>query len=323
MAKYLQDRVTHSRKALPLVMVYGLLVWFASGALHPFYPLESQGLTNFAWVQLAGFLLSAMLMMYLNRLYSLVRVYSRSVSCMFILLSCAACFQFNSIEGHILSLCILSSFLLLFHTFQNTETPGWTFYAFLCIGMASLVFFQVVAYVPLFWLFMITLLNSFGWRTFLASLTGLLTPYWFVATAAVAKGNWKPMIEQMKGLADWQILTGYHQLTVNQLLSLALIVVFALMGIIHFRLNSYKDKFQTRVFYNCFIYTTLLTMAFIALAPAYFDGLLRILIICASPLFGHFIALTYTRATNVVFIVAMVAILLLTMLNLWMPSLTF
>lgn len=264
-----------------------------------------------------------MLMMYLNNLYALVRVYSRSVSCTFILLSCAACFQFGSLEGHILTLCIISAFLLLFRTFHDNQSPGWTYYAFLCLGLASLVFIQVVAYIPLFWLFMVFQLNSASWRTMTASVFGLLTPYWFAGAVLMATGNVQSMTDHLIEVTHWQVLTGYHQLTANQLLLLMLIVVFAVTGIIHFIRNNYADKIRTRMFYACFIYTTLLTVAFIALAPAYYDELLRILIVSTSPLVGHFVALTHTRITNVAFIAGAVLTFLLTMLNLWMPSLTF
>ena len=323
MTKNIQNIVADSRKTLPFVLAYGLLVWFCWGALHPVKPLDSQGSTAFAWLQLVCFLLSAMLMMFFNSLYALIRVYSRSVSCTFILLSCAACFQFGSLEGHILTLCILSAFLLLFRTFQDDQSPGWAFYAFLCLGLASLAFIHVVAYIPLFWVFMIFQLNSAGWRTLIASVFGLLTPYWFVGAVLVAIGNVQPLIVHLKKAADWQVLTGYDQLTVNQVLTFILIVVFGITGIIHFLRNSYADKIRTRMFYTCFIFTTLLTMTFIALAPAYCDELLRILIISTSPLIGHFIALTHTRVTNVAFIAGAVLTFLLTLLNLWMPSLNF
>ena len=323
MIKYIQNKVADSRKTLPIVLAYGLLVCFVSGEMQLHSPLSGQDTTTLAWVRLACFLLSAMLMMYLNNIYALVRVYSRSVSCTFILLSCAACFLFGSLEGHVLSLCIISAFLLLFRTFQDRQSPGWAFYAFVCIGVASLVFIQVVAYIPLFWLFMIFQLNSIGWRTMIASVMGLLTPYWFVGAFLMATGNLQPMIVHLKSVADWQIHTGYQQLTVNQLLTLMLIVVFGMTGIIHFVRNSYADKIRTRLFHNCFIYTSLLTMAFIALAPAYYDSLLRILIISVSPLVGHFVALTHTRVTNIAFIAGAVLTFLLTVLNLWMPSLSF
>ena len=323
MVKRIQNKVAESRKTLHIVLAYGLFVWIVSGVLQPYYPLESRGLSNFAWPQLTCFLLTAVLMMVMNNRYALIRVYSRAVSCSFILLTCAACFQFNSLSGGIVSVCVASSFLLLFQTFQDKQSHGWAFYAFLFIGLASLAFVHIVAYVPLLWLLMVFQLNSASWRTMAASVVGLLTPYWFAGGILLCMGNFDLMAEHLQRMADWQLTGDYRQLTINQVATLSLIVVFAVTGIVHYWRNNYADKIRTRVMYNCFIYTTLFTLAFIAAAPSYYDELTHILIICVSPLIGHFIALTHTRLTNIAFIAGTVVTLLLTALNLWMPSLTF
>ncbi|MDE6806915.1 MAG: hypothetical protein K2I98_00420 [Prevotella sp.] len=55
----------------------------------------------------------------------------------------------------------------------------------------------------------------------------------------------------------------------------------------------------------------------------YFDPFIRLAFICTSPLVGHFVALTYTRITNIAFIVITTVILLITIFNLWMPSFCF
>ena len=323
MTKRIQNRVAESRNTLPVMLIYGLLVWIASGVLQPFYPLESHGLTNFAWIQLLCFLLSAVLIMVMNNRYALIRIYSRSVSCAFILLSCMACFQFNSLAGGIISLCTVSLFVLLFQTFQDKESQGWVFYAFFCLGLASLIFIPILVYLPLMWLLMIFQLNSAGWRTIAASVIGVLTPYWLAGGVLVAMGNIELITEHFARMTDWQLTGDYRQLTINQMATLLLIVLFAVTGIIHYWRNKHADKIRTRVMYNCFIYTTLFTLALIAAAPVYYDELTHILIICVSPLVGHFVALTHTRLTNIAFIAGTAVTLLLTALNLWMPSLTF
>ena len=62
----------------------------------------------------------------------------------------------------------------------------------------------------------------------------------------------------------------------------------------------------------------LTTTAFILLQPQHYDVLIRILIINTAPLVGHFLALTHTRQTNIVFFVIIVATLIVTGYNLWM-----
>ena len=67
----------------------------------------------------------------------------------------------------------------------------------------------------------------------------------------------------------------------------------------------------------------LATLLLLALQPAHYDELTRILIICVAPLAAHFMTLTNTRVTNVAVIGALALTLLLTLVNLWRPSLSF
>jgi hypothetical protein len=61
----------------------------------------------------------------------------------------------------------------------------------------------------------------------------------------------------------------------------------------------------------------LLVMVFIALQPQHFDPLIRIVIICASPLVAHLLTLTSSRITNIAFFVILAVCLLITGINLW------
>jgi hypothetical protein len=100
-------------------------------------------------------------------------------------------------------------------------------------------------------------------------------------------------------------------------------VTLALTGSIHYWRNSLSDKFRIRQLYGCFTVLTVVTIAFIVAQPQHFQALMHILIIATSPLIGHFLALTYTRITNYAFYVICAVALLITLLNLWMPSLSF
>jgi len=316
---------------LPVASLFGLAVWIVSGMLRPYYTQESSGLTGGAWVQLTCFVLTAALMVVLNNSNALLRVYSRTVSSSYILLTCAACFLFNSTSGSIVSLCVVASCLCAFRSFQDKEASGWIFYAFLCIGMASLVFPLILLYVPLLWLFIKLQLNSLSWRTFFASILGLLTPYWFAVTWFLFK---HPSVETI--INDIMLLVGRVQhffllpstfqlpaFTVNQTVTYTFIVLLLLTGIIHYWRDSINDKIRTRQLYGCFIMMGLATAILISILPSYYDGLLQVLIICTSPLVAHFVTLTHTKVTNVAFHLILAGILLLTVFNLWMPSYSF
>lgn len=323
MTKRLQNRMAESRQLMTGALVYGLLVWLISGIAHPYYTLESSGPTNFAWVQLLCFGLSAVLLAVLNNAYSLIRVFSRTVSSLFIVLTCAACFQFNSMPGAIVSLCMAAFFLLFFRTYQDKESPGWTYYAFLCVGLGSLVFVHLLVYVPLLWILMAFQLNSLSVRSVVASLLGLTTPYWFVVPYLLGTDNPEWLADHFLPLTVWDMHPDYSHWTLNQVATLALIVLAGATGTIHYLRNYHTDKVRTRMFYTIFIYLMLTTLLLLALLPAHYDELTRILIICVAPLAAHFMTLTNTRVTNIAVVGTLALTLLLTLVNLWRPSLSF
>lgn len=321
--KRFQNKVAESRKLLPCVALYGIVVWVVNGLLSPYYPLASKGITGGAWVQLGCLALSAALMVILNNSNALIRTYSRTVSASFIVLTCLTCFQFNSVSGAILGLCAVASYLTAFRTYQDKQATGWTFYSFLCVGMASLLFVQVLWFVPVLWLLMQLQLNSLSWRTFFASILGLLTPYWVIMPYVLWQADVQWLVAHFVSLTEVSFPHDFRQLTVSQILSFALITLLTLTSIIHFLRNASADKIRTRQFYGCFILMALLCIAAMVLQPQHYDPLMRLLIINTSPLLAHFITLTHTRITDIAFKVICVVTLLLTIFNLWMPSLTF
>lgn len=304
--KRLQNKVAESRMALPVTSVYAVAIWLAAG-------LAGGGL----WMQFVCFAVTTYLMVELNNSNALIRIYSRTVSCAFLLLSCAACFTFSSERGAIAELCAAASYITLFRTYQDERSPGWTFYAFLCIGMASLLYVHILYYVPLLWLLMALRLSSLSWRTVAASLFGLLTPYWFAALYIVYTGDPSIAATHFEALWTFGHLADICLLSVGQIAVFVLVVVLAAIGTVHYLRTSYNDKIRIRMFYGCFITVDIVTAVFLVLQPQHYDLLIRLLIINSSPLIAHFVALTRTRLTNWTFIAIVTITVCLTAYNLW------
>ena len=96
------------------------------------------------WLQFACFLLTTYLMVELNNSNALIRIYSRIVSATFLVLSCMACFLFPSLPGNFTQLCVVAACLILFRSYQDKASTGWTYYGFLCVGLASLTFIHIL-----------------------------------------------------------------------------------------------------------------------------------------------------------------------------------
>ena len=290
--------------SLPFVVVYTMVVWLLCGVIQQQW-----------WLQLACFAMCTYLMVEMNNANALIRIYSRMVSCTFLVLSCTACFLFGSLKGAVAELCFITAYLTAFRTYQDKQAVGWAFYTFLLIGVSSLLFVYIVWFLPVLWLLMAFKVQSLSWRTFFASLLGLLTPYWFAAVYFVYKADLDTPLAHFAQLVTYETPFDFSQLTNGQLMVYAFTAVLTLTGTIHFLRTRYNDKIRIRMLVDCFIITNLLALLLLALQPQHYDMLMRIVIISTSPLVGHFIALTHTRWTNIAFCVMLATALAITVYN--------
>lgn len=304
-----------SRWSLPTTALLALLVWIAGGAIE-----------QKLWLQLVCFVLSSYIMVELNTTFVLLRTYSRMVSCVFIVLSCCASFLFHNSSSSVATLCFVASLMPLFKSYQDEESVGWTFYAFVPLGAASLLWTQMLLLVPMAWILMAACLRSFSLRTFMASVIGLLTPYWFALVYFVYTKDYSTPLEHFRQLADFgpiatcttvgEYFSRFSLLGLERLLCLAFVVILFVTGFIHFFRNRFQDKLNTRMYYDIFITYGFLLLAGILLQPQHFDMLFHLLIVCASPLAAHYITHTKTFVTNISFIAMCVTALVIIVLNL-------
>lgn len=315
-----QNIIAESGMTLPVAALFGMVVWLLAG-------LVRQQL----WPQLACFVATVYVLVELTNQNALLRVRSRMVSSTFILLSCAASFLLPQMTGGIVQFCFVVAFLLLFQTYQTTHCVGRVFYAFTAIGLASLAFVQVMWYVPVLWILMATQLQSLNWRTWFASLLGLAMPYWFALLWFLLPFNisdeWttdlSPLAEHFAQLGD--VTIHFSLFTIHSLggiLAFALTLVLAAIGVAHFWQYSFEDKIRIRLLYGFFTTMTAVTVVFILAQPQHFDLLMRLLILCASPLIAHVMTFTSSRLSNILFFVALVLTLALIVFNLipWTAS---
>ena len=277
MQKRLQNRIAESRWALTVCLIYAAGIMLLGGVIE-------KGL----WLQTACLAISTLMMVELNNSNSLIRIYSRMVSCSFLLLNVMLPQQAESAEGAIVQLCIIGFYLSLFHAYQDKRAPGWVFYAFMSVSLASIVWVQMLYYVPLLWILLATNILAFSGRTFWASVLGLALPYWCLLAFHLLNGDLQPLADHFSKLAVFGPIARIDSLNGNECLAMAFVA-----------------------------------MVFIVLQPQHSEKIMGILIVSAAPLTGHFLALTSTKVTNIAFIVILATTLIITAINIWVPLSTF
>jgi len=294
------------------MIAYAAGVWFLAGAVDRQW-----------YLQFAALMVSTFLMVELNNTNALLHIFSRMVSGSFLALTCTAVFLFPSLQASLSMLSFISFCTIIFHTYQDKESPGLTYFAFLCLGIASLMFIQILFFVPFLWLMMRFKLMAFSWRMLWASIFGIITPYWFLVGWNVYTGTFDTFIAHFVSIAHFEPLFQYQHITLNQLIVFGWVALLALLGIIHYASQSFLDKIRTRMIYHIFMTLDLLIVVFMVLQPQHFETLLNLMIVCTSPLIAHFAAHTHSKLSNFTFNVMIFITLLITAVNLWMPLLRY
>jgi len=334
--KRAQNRIAESRMTLSVVSVIGAMLALAIGAIG--MDLGTEVYKDVTWLILTGILvLSTMLMVELNNANSLIRIYSRMVSCSYLILMLMATFLYPSLRGAIVGLSFIVSYVFFLRAYQDKTAVGSIYAAFLALGVGSIFFVKLLYFVPLFWLLMVIRLVAMCWRTLFASLLGLITPYWLIGgyflyakdyqtplNHFLALGKFMPL-EQVFSVngplvapffTDPVLLYTPHSSVLAPIFTLIFLLLLTFMGMIHFLRQSSKDKLRTQMVYEMFIIVTMAIILFIALQPQHLNILMRLLIIHTAIFIGHFIALTQTKLTNITFFVILALTLILTAYNL-------
>ena len=148
--------------------------------------------------------------------------------------------------------------------------------------------------------------------------SGVAVPYWFLSCWLFYQDDFTPLTALFTSLADLHIPFLFSILDSHVVVTLFLVTLLTILGIFHYWHTSYQDKFRIRKLYGFFIRMDMYLFLLFCLQPQHSSMLLRLIILSTAPLTAHFIALTQSRATNIMTCIILFFILVLTVYNLWM-----
>ena len=204
----------------------------------------------------------------------------------------------------------------LFSSYESPYPAGSIFHAFFFIGLGSLLFPQLLYFVPLFYLGMISF-RSLSLKSFFAGLTGLCVPYWLFFGYAFYYDKMNLFYHPLQELIHFQPIS-YGTLGMDRIISCGIITLISLVSSVHYFHVSYLDKVRTRIFLFFLIAVEAWIYLLGILQPQHFDILLQMQVIVGSILTGHLFTLTHNRFTGIFFIITFVLLIVLTIYNLWM-----
>lgn len=271
----------------------------------------------------AAALLSTCLMVELNNTNALIRIYSRMVSCCFLIMMTMHTFLYWNMGTALTTLGVTVFLYTIFHSYQHRQAAGWVYYAFCGLSVASIAFIQIAFFLPLLWIMMFSRLLSMSIRTFSASLLGILTPYWLFSVIKVWQGDIDSLANHFRDIATFSQPFDTNMLGIHELVSGAFILLCALIGTIHYIRTRHQDRIKTQMLYEMMITVNYAAIIFLILQPQHYNKLIGIIEICTSTLIAHFIALTHTYWTNLLTKILLVSTIAITIFNLCRPSLNF
>ena len=301
-----QKKVAESVFTLPVCIAVAVAFWWL--------PERDFSLSHILGLVLC--LLTTCIIMETNARQHIIRIRTRLMSCVWLVLATALPFM-HSLGTPIVAAFLLSvSYLLLFHCYQHPQPQRIVFHVFLMLGMGCFCTPIMPLMAIPFFVYLIVFLRTMNWKTFWAGVLGLATPYWCYAiwlfltndmqdiTTILHLSPLTPVGEPVEPHPSPLTPVGEP---VEPHLS-PLIAAFAfpiLVGIIHFFRTKYNDKIRVRMILYIYVCQTSLLMVFLLLQPTHYSTTLSLLAVSTSPLIAHYFALTNSLASNIFFILTL------------------
>lgn len=299
-----QTDIASGRFTLPGVILLCLLLWLV---------------TSTQWqeaISLLACAATAYLLIEINTTFTLIRTRTTLHVCFYVFLTTVCIFLHPLQQNTFAPLFFLIALFQLFHSYESPQAAGNIFHSFFFIGLGSLLLPQLLYFIPLFYLGMISF-RSLSLKSFFAGIMGLTVPYWFFFGYTFYCDKMTLLYRPLQEVIRFQPIS-YHNLGLEQLVSGGAVTLISLICSIHYFNISYLDKVRTRIFLSFLVAVEAWIYLLGILQPQHFNVLLQIQIIAGSILAGHLFTLTRNRFTGIFFIVTFVILIALTIFNLWM-----
>lgn len=211
--------------------------------------------------------------------------------------------------------CLILAIYQLFTSYHDPQAKSNAYNAALLIGVGSLLWVHILWFLPLFWMGMYNF-RTLNIRTFLASLLGIGTIYWFLFGWCVWFRDFTPftipfatlfkirfLISQELGLLDW-----------IGILWMALLTTVSAINIIT---HEFEDVLRTRQFLSFLIAMSVWAFALYLLYEQVSEEFLETACIPASILIAHFFTVMRGKVIFWTFYSTIVLYITLLVLRLW------
>ena len=154
-------------------MVTGALAWFWNGTMQEF---------SFSNSALASFLLAAVctyIVIETSNIFALLRIRSSMIAAVWVVCISMLPALHSFSMGWVAVTALAASYYTMFLAYQQHEPVLHIFHSFLLLGIASLAIPHMLAFVPLYYWYLLVFLRCLTWRGFWAGTVGMALPACF------------------------------------------------------------------------------------------------------------------------------------------------
>lgn len=211
--------------------------------------------------------------------------------------------------------CLILAIYQLFTSYHDPGAGSKAFNAALLIGIGSLLWIHILWFIPLFWIGMYNF-RTLNIRTFLASLLGVGTVYWFLFGACVWFRDFTAFTIPFAALLKVSLPTasGMGWLDWVGIAGIALLTTASAINIIT---HEYEDVLRTRQFLSFLILMTVWAFALFFLYEQASEEFLETACIPAAILIAHFFTVTRGRLVFWTFYSSIVLYIALLFIRIW------
>lgn len=305
----LQNRVSGSVFTLPTCAVLFLVSWYFNNSSMLMEPCT--------WGTFVVLMLTAYVLVEMNNRNQLLRVRSRMVSSVWLILAASIPLLQTFGEGQIAATAMVVAYFMLFRTYQKTGCEADSFHYALMLGVGSLFLPQLICCLPLFLWHQMVFLRSMTFRTLCAAIVGCIFPYLVVGGYMLLTDDFSYLIEWWQYIHIWQPISqeAYKQLSVTQIADWVLVSFLSMLGLLHYLSSSYNDKIQVRMFLYILCMQWFVLELFVCLQPRHLDDYMPLFAVTGAPLIAHYFALTHSWISNLVFILSILSCMALVCLH--------
>lgn len=285
----------------PLSLGFTFITWILNGWIGLGGKMPHHVLTTPFFDYLLGMVVCAAaiyMLAEINTRFAFLSNTDRTISLTFMLLIAMAMFIHPLQKSHLVMVCYLVTYLLLFETYQSRQAPILAFSANLALGLSSLICPQIL------WLVLanvvsLVILRSIGLRTLVASFLGIVLPYWFWGIIAYVLGDMTSFgnhFSQINAFGG----AGFEILSNKQLWAFWLVTLVFIVGGIDFFINIHQNRSRTRINYYVVCFQGVVMLFFIWAEPEQYMNILPLCMINASMVWGRLCSFSKGRVYDVI-----------------------